>query len=154
VWPVRIAAGAFGENVPVRDLFVSPDHAVFVNGVLVPVKLLINGTNIVQMKRDRIVYYHVELPEHAVILAEGLTVESYLDVGDRANYASEDAGFRLSADFGVHLAPEAATVWETRGVAPLVTTGEALQAARRTVSGLRPSRARITRTARRERAAA
>jgi hypothetical protein len=36
VWPVRVRAGAFGENVPVRDLYLSPDHAVFVNDVLVP----------------------------------------------------------------------------------------------------------------------
>ena len=43
VWPVRVSAGAFGDNVPVRDLYLSPDHAVFVNDVLVPVKLLING---------------------------------------------------------------------------------------------------------------
>ncbi|MDR3663152.1 MAG: Hint domain-containing protein, partial [Mycobacterium sp.] len=121
VWPVRIAAGAFGDNVPARELFVSPDHGVFVNGVLVPAKLLINGTNIVQMKRHRIVYYHVELPEHAVILAEGLTVESYLDTGDRANFEPDGAGIRLFADFAVRLAPEAATVWETQGAAPLVT---------------------------------
>ena len=47
--------------------------SVFVNSVLISAKLLVNGTNIVQMKRNRIVYYHVELPEHAVILAEELT---------------------------------------------------------------------------------
>jgi hypothetical protein len=134
VWPVRIAAGAFGEGGPARDLLVSPDHAVFVNGVLVPVKLLINGSNIVPMKRDRVDYYHVELFEHAVIFAEGLTVESYLDTGDRANFESDGAVCRLFADFSSRLAPETAMVWETLGAAPLVTTGEALEAVRRTVS--------------------
>ena len=64
VWPVRIAPGAFGDNVPARDLYLSPDHAVFVNDVLVPVKLLVNGTSIMQIKRDRVTYYHVELPRH------------------------------------------------------------------------------------------
>ena len=45
VWPVRVSAGAFGAGRPVRDLYLSPDHAVFVNEVLVPVKLLIEGTS-------------------------------------------------------------------------------------------------------------
>ena len=112
-----------------RDLYLSPDHAVFVNGVLVPVKHLLNGTSIVQLKRDRVTYFHVELPEHAVILAEGLTVESYLDIGDRLDFA-QDGVLRLHPDFGARLAPDAAIVWETRGA---VTTGEALEAARRTV---------------------
>ena len=30
VWPVRVAAGAFGPGRPHRDLFLSPDHAVYV----------------------------------------------------------------------------------------------------------------------------
>jgi T5SS/PEP-CTERM-associated repeat protein len=132
VWPVRVAFGVFGENVPVRDLFLSPDHAVFVNGVLVPVKLLINGTSIVQVKREKITYYHVELPAHDVILAEGLAVESYLDVGDRANF-HENETLRLFPHFAARLAPETATGWETRGAAPLVTTGDALAAARATI---------------------
>ena len=43
VWPVRVRAGAFGAGQPGRDLWLSPDHAVFVDDVLIPVRLLING---------------------------------------------------------------------------------------------------------------
>jgi T5SS/PEP-CTERM-associated repeat protein/autotransporter passenger strand-loop-strand repeat protein len=133
VWPVRVAAGAFGENVPERDLWLSPDHAVFVSGVLVPVKLLINGGSITQVKRTAVTYYHVELPEHAVILAEGLTVESYLDIGDRADFG--DSGtIRLHPDFAARLAPDAAMLWETKAGAPLVLTGSELASVRRLVA--------------------
>ena len=128
VWPVRVQAGAFGENVPMRDLYLSPDHAVYVNSVLVPVRLLVNGTTIAQVERDRVVYYHVELPEHMVILAEGLPVESYLDLGDRADFETAAGVIRLHPDFWTR--PDTAMLWETKGVAPLVTAGAALAAAR------------------------
>jgi hypothetical protein len=131
VWPVRVRAGAFGENVPVCDLYLSPDHAVFVNDVLVPVKLLIDGDSIAQVRRDRVRYFHVELPRHCVILAEGLTVESYLDAGDRANF-EDGTVIRLFPDFSGRL--ETAVLWEAQGAAPLVQAGEALAAARRCVA--------------------
>ena len=132
VWPVRVRAGAFGENVPARDLYLSPDHAVFVNGVLVPVKLLIDGSGIVQVKRDRVRYFHVELPRHAIVLAEGLTVESYLDRGDRADFQDGDGAIRLFPAFGARL--DTATAWETRGAAKLVLAGRQLDAARGVVA--------------------
>jgi autotransporter passenger strand-loop-strand repeat protein len=139
VWPVRISAGAFGPGIPGRDLFLSPDHAVFVNNVLVPVKLLINGTSIVQIQRGRVSYFHVELPRHAVILAEGLTVESYFDTGDRTNF--DDSGtIRLFPDFASRLAPEIAMLWEMRGAARLVMTGAGLKGARRAVMRRAPRR--------------
>ncbi len=86
VWPVRVQAGAFGAAGPGRDLYLSPDHAVFVNNALVPVRLLINGSTIATVRRAMVTYFHVELPCHTVILAEGLPVESYLNVGDRADF--------------------------------------------------------------------
>jgi hypothetical protein len=41
VWPVRVSAHAFGPRMPLRDLLLSPDHAVFVDDVLIPIKHLI-----------------------------------------------------------------------------------------------------------------
>jgi len=98
-----------------------------VNGVFIPVKLLVNGTSITQVKRDQIAYFHVELPRHAVILAEGLPVESYLDLGDRADFVNGGETIRLFPDFS---ARHAAITWETKGAAPLVMAGEKLMATR------------------------
>lgn len=83
-WPVRICRGALTENVPHRDLLVSPDHCLLVQDVLIPAKLLINGTTIVQEERhEPFEYFHVELDRHDVVLAEGMLTESYLDLGNR-----------------------------------------------------------------------
>jgi hypothetical protein len=92
VSPVRIRSGTFAAGLPVRDLYLSPDHAVFVDGVLVPVRHLINGNTVVQEPVDEVTYYHVELATHDVILAEGLPCESYLDTGNRAAFEEGEKG--------------------------------------------------------------
>ena len=80
--PIRIAARAITAGAPSRDLLVSPDHCLFIDGVLIPAKLLVNGGTIVQeIARARIRYFHVELDRHSVVLAENLATESYLDTG-------------------------------------------------------------------------
>ncbi len=126
VWPVRVAAGAFGPGRPGRDVFLSPDHALFLEGVLIPVKHLIDEAAIVQVACEEVTYYHVELPRHAVLLAEGLAAESYLEAGDRANFANGGGVVALYADF-------ATLRWEAQGCAPLVVTGREVEAARRSV---------------------
>ena len=80
---------------------------------------------------------------HAVILAEGLPVESYLDIGDRANFAGQDV-IRLFPDFAARLTPNVARVWETMGAAPLVMTGEALRRVRRMLEAIRSAPAAET----------
>ncbi len=101
VWPVRVRGGAFGAGVPHRDVRLSPDHAVFVEGVLIPIRYLINGRTIVQEQVDRVTYYHVELASHAVILAEGLPCESYLDTGNRGAFANHGGSHARGTGSGV-----------------------------------------------------
>ncbi len=86
--PVRVGKDAFGEGRPARDLRLSPGHAVFVDGVLVPVARLVNGATIVQEQVEQVRYFHVELDAHDVLLAEGLACESYLDDGNREAFAN------------------------------------------------------------------
>ena len=63
---------------------------LFVGGIRVPVRLMADGVIIRQARRQQATYHHVELLEHAIILAEGLPAESDLDLGDRAGCRSED----------------------------------------------------------------
>ena len=129
VWPVRIAAGAFGPGRPRRELYLSPDHAIHMLGVLIPVKHLVNGATIAQVELDEVTYYHVELPRHDVLLAEGLAVESYIDTGGRANFANGGQPVRWFADFSTR-------TWEAFGCAPLIVTGPRLDEARRLVNAM------------------
>ncbi len=94
VLPVRVLAGAFAPGMPSRDLWLSPDHAVFTDAVLIPIRYLINGRTIVQELVADVTYFHLELPAHAVILAEDLPCESYLDTGNRPTFANATATLR------------------------------------------------------------
>ena len=99
VAPVRIQCGAFADNMPHRDLLLSPDHAIFVDGKLICARQLINGSTIRQEKGwTSVEYFHVELDEHAILVAEGLPAESYLNTGNRGFFANSGEPLVLHPD--------------------------------------------------------
>jgi hypothetical protein len=82
VMPIRVARSAIADQVPHRDLYLSPEHRVFVNDVLIPVKCLVNGTTIAPAAPDgmaAIEYYHIEFHTHEVVFAEGAPVETFME---------------------------------------------------------------------------
>jgi hypothetical protein len=123
VWPIRIEAGAIADGLPARTLHISPDHALFIDGALIPAKALINGRSIVQERRDSFTYYHIELDSHDILLAEALPVESYLDTGNRNFFDGSEAVTVLHPDFAQTMRVEA-------GCAPFMETGDLVHAAR------------------------
>jgi collagen type I/II/III/V/XI/XXIV/XXVII alpha len=127
VWPVRVAAHAFGPGAPSRDLLLSPDHAVFAEGVLIPVKHLINGASVRQVVIPAVTYFHVALDDHAVILAEGLAVESYLDTGDRQAFENTEGATVLHPAFASERG-DITLMMDAVGYAPLRITGPEVDA--------------------------
>ena len=99
VAPIRIRRGAFADDMQHTDLLVSPDHGIFVDGKLICARQLVNGTTIWQEKGwTAVEYFHVELDAHAILFAEGLPAESYLDTGNRGFFANSGDPLVLHPD--------------------------------------------------------
>jgi hypothetical protein len=123
VAPVRVRRDAFADGVPRRDLLMSPDHAVYVDDVLIPVKHLIGAGSVVQIAVEEIEYWHVELDRHDVLLAEGLPVESFLDIGNRAAFSNHDGPVMMHPQFG-RTGDGISLMWEAFGYARMVIDGD------------------------------
>jgi len=112
ILPICVRAGALDDNVPRRDLWISPHHAMYFKssyfksghfkgsyvegknfndtyreGALIEAKDLVNGVSVVQSERvEKVEYFHVELETHDVILAEGALSETFLDDDSRGMF--------------------------------------------------------------------
>ena len=104
ILPICIKAGALGDNLPGRDLWISPHHAMHFEtadseGVLIEAKDLINGVSIVQADNvDKVEYFHIELDSHDVIAAEGAASETFLDDNSRGMFHNADEYHTLYTD--------------------------------------------------------
>jgi hypothetical protein len=113
---------------------------------MIPAYCLINGTTITQNKTETLVtYYHVELPKHQAILAEGLPAESYLETSEENRHFFKDTTTSTSStssttsnitkmDLQYPACPENTPawkhIWDTQGYAKLTQDGPILEAVR------------------------
>lgn len=83
--PIIVRRGALADNVPHTDLCVTKGHSLFIEEVLIPVENLVNQRSIAWKEDVReIAIYHLELNQHAVIIANGAPAETYRDDGNRS----------------------------------------------------------------------
>jgi hypothetical protein len=127
---IRIRAGALGKDLPQRDLVVTADHALALDGLLINAGALVNGSTIDILPAtdlaERYTIYHVETEAHDVILAEGVPSETYVDYVQRR-------AFDNHAEY-VELYGEDVTIPEM--ARPRITSARMLPAALRARLGL------------------
>jgi len=125
--PVRIEAGALGEYLPARELYVSPGHSMLIEGTLVLAKSLVNGLTITQhYAPEEIHYYQIELEVHDCVLAEGAWSETYADSeGMRNKFHNALEFFTLYPDYRAPAEPQLC--------APRPQSGAALDEALRSI---------------------
>lgn len=116
-YPVRITKNAIADNVPFKDLLVTSEHCLFLDGQFIPVRMLVNGSSIHYDKSfSNYEYFHLETENHSIIMANGLLTESYLDTGNRNSFLQEGPIFFLGNP------KENAKTWDNDAAAPLAVT--------------------------------
>ncbi|HEY1313851.1 MAG TPA: Hint domain-containing protein, partial [Steroidobacteraceae bacterium] len=126
--PVHIRAAALGDDLPARDLYISPGHSMLIGGTLVLAKSLVNGITITQgWARENLDYFQIELDKHDCIVVEGAWSETFADgpgLRERFHNLAE-----FNAMFPDHPTPDALVAL----CAPRPEQGAALAAALRPV---------------------
>lgn len=123
--PVLIRANALADDVPYRDLRVSPEHALYIDGVLIPAIHLVNGRTIVRDVEDEVIeYFHIELEGQGIVLADGAPAETYVNHNNRKMFANWPEYVALYGED----APRVTADGEFERVYECVTDGPRLQA--------------------------
>lgn len=98
--PIKIAKGAFGGGLPVKNLYLSPMHRILTFGpqvnllfaedeALAAAKFFLPRDGFSQQTPRSVEYYHLLFDEHQVIQSEGLWTESFY-LGENSVGAFDD----------------------------------------------------------------
>lgn len=88
--PIEFAIGSLGDHLPRRPLRLSPGHSIWLDGAFPIASALVNHSTIRQLTKsevpERFTYYHIELEDHALVLAEGVPAETFMDAISRKHF--------------------------------------------------------------------
>ncbi|EHD13646.1 hypothetical protein CIN_10050 [Commensalibacter intestini A911] len=119
-YPVRIVKDAIAKGVPYKDLLVTAEHCLFFEDKFIPARMLVNGSTIYyDYSITSYEYYHLETQDHAVIIADGVRTESYLDTGNRHAFNRDQKVIETSF--------QSAKDWEVDAAAPLVVAQDVVE---------------------------
>ena len=94
VMPIRVSRFAIDDQTPQRDLYLSQGHCLLIDGVLIPVKHLVNERSIAfdddAKTSETIEYFCVKLDTHQVIFAEGTPAETFRYCGGQIAWDNLD----------------------------------------------------------------
>jgi hypothetical protein len=101
--PIKVVRSALADGVPHRDLYLSPWHAIYVDGLLVTVASLVNGFNIVRCDTSDLQtldYFHIELAQYDMVFAEGAPSETLSSISDYKLFDNWSERATLEIDAG------------------------------------------------------
>jgi hypothetical protein len=125
ILPICFKTGSLGDGVPKRDLWISPHHAMYLQGVLIEARDLVNDLTVTQAEWvDKVEYFHIELESHDVIVAEGALSETFVNDDSRGMFNNVHEYKGLYPD---------AVVADARYCAPRVRDGYEIEAVRQVI---------------------
>jgi len=105
-YPVRFTAGSMGDNTPYEDLLVTPEHCMYVDGHLIPARMLVNGDSIYHdISLVTYEYFHFQTEVHSIVSANGALAETYLDTGNRSKFHEETGSSLETTGARAHATP-------------------------------------------------
>jgi len=136
-YPVCIRKDALGAGMPTRDLYVTAEHGLLLDGHFIPARMLVNGHSIFYDKsREEYAFYHFETKEHSVVVADGVLSESYLDTGNRAMFSVQSS--RIDPVIGM-------LSWDRDAAAPLMTDRERVEPIYNRIEKMQPAVTKLER---------
>lgn len=80
---IKIEQNALRDNIPSKDLYITPEHCLYIDHCFVPARMLVNNRSIYEVSAlTNSFIYHIELEKHSIINAHNVMTESYLDTNN------------------------------------------------------------------------